>query len=624
MLKSVKASGLKPFTSELPTTTFVLDFAMTTTDANNPALALDSTGTVQADPGTASSTNPKPVARPATTSTGPLNLEQIRKLRLAQVGANTDSKNSSRSKSEGQGKGGKPRHSGEPRKPREESQEQSSSPKPESPYIAVTASTSGQVAEIQTSEAGSTTVADSGAPQAPSPSAYVDVESPRPPRNPKKKFRSSAEEDDSYTASAPVALPKVERPNIRKPLSNDLEMELESALVDADLNGLMIGAANLQVGVELEQGSRRSAKIIKIHQENVFLSLGGPDEGIVPLLQFTDMPQEGATVECLIRGFNAEDGLYELALPGEATSIEDWEDVQEGLVVEVVVESANTGGLECKVGGIRGFIPMRQISEFRVEETASYIGQRLLCVVMEANQRRGNLVLSHRAVLERDRAAQKVEKLASLNVGDVCEGTVRKVADFGAFVDIGGLDGLIHVSQLSWDRIKHPSEVVKEGDQIQVRIEKIDPASGKIGLSYRAVQDHPWADVETLFPVGATVKGVVSRIAAFGAFVKIATGVEGLVHVSELAHRRIATVNSVVQEGQEVEAKVLSVDREAQRMSLSLKAIQEKPVTETSKSSSKQEEVDEPQRAPVIARKAGPLKGGTTSISAGEQFGLKW
>jgi small subunit ribosomal protein S1 len=130
--------------------------------------------------------------------------------------------------------------------------------------------------------------------------------------------------------------------------------------------------------------------------------------------------------------------------------------------------------------------------------------------------------------------------------------------------------------------------------------------------------------VETLFPVGATVKGVVSRIAAFGAFVKIATGVEGLVHVSELAHRRIATVDSVVKEGQEVEAKVLAVDREAQRMSLSLKAIQEKPVTETSKSSPKQEEVDEPQRAPVIARRAGPLKGGTTSISAGEQFGLKW
>ncbi len=597
---------------------------MTTTDANNPALALDSTGTVQADPGTASSTNQKPVARPAATGTGPLNLEQIRKLRLAQVGANTDAKNSSRSKFEGQGKGGTPRHSGEPRKPREDSQEQSSSPKPEAPYTAIAASTSGEVAEIQTSEAGSTTAADSVAPQAPIESAYVDAESPRPPRNPKKKFRSSAEEDDSYTASAPVTLPKVERPNIRKPLSNDLEMELESALVDADLNGLMIGAANLQVGVELEQGSRRSAKIIKIHQENVFLSLGGPDEGIVPLLQFTDMPQEGATVECLIRGFNTEDGLYELALPGEATSIEDWEDVQEGLIVEVVVESANTGGLECKVGGIRGFIPMRQISEYRVEETASYIGQRLLCVVMEANQRRGNLVLSHRAVLERDRAAQKVEKLASLNVGDVCEGTVRKVADFGAFVDIGGLDGLIHVSQLSWDRIKHPSEVVKEGDQIQVRIEKIDPASGKIGLSYRAVQDHPWADVETLFPVGATVKGVVSRIAAFGAFVKIATGVEGLIHVSELAHRRIAAVNSVVQEGQEVEAKVLSVDREAQRMSLSLKAIQEKPVTKASKSNTKQEEVDEPQRAPVIARKAGPLKGGTTSISAGEQFGLKW
>jgi small subunit ribosomal protein S1 len=612
---------------------------MTTTDVNNPAstldsTTLDSTGNAQAGGETRATAASNPVVKPVATGTGPLNLEQIRKLRLAQVGANTDGKNASRSKSESQGKGGKQRYSDESRKPKGKSEGEGS---PLTPELSMHATSNAgaissdklpidsvQIASGTEASQGSTGVSDGATAASSHPTAHVGEESPRPPRNPKKKFRSSAEEDDSYTASAPIVMPKVEKPNIRRPLSSDLEMELESALIDADLNGLMIGAPSLQVGVELEQGSRRSAKIIKIHQENVFLSLGGPDEGIVPLLQFTDMPQEGASVEVLIRGFNAEDGLYELALPGEATSVEDWEDVQEGLVVEVVVESANTGGLECKVGGIRGFIPMRQISEYRVEETASYIGQRLLCVVMEANQRRGNLVLSHRAVLERDRAAQKVEKLASLNVGDVCEGTVRKVADFGAFVDIGGLDGLIHVSQLSWDRIKHPSEVVKEGDQIQVRIEKIDPASGKIGLSYRAVQDHPWADVETLFPVGTVVKGVVSRIAAFGAFVKIATGVEGLVHVSELAHRRIATVNSVVQEGQEVEAKVLSVDREAQRMSLSLKAIQEKPASENSKPSAKQEEVDEPQRAPVVARRAGPLKGGTSGISAGEQFGLKW
>jgi len=612
---------------------------MNTSDVNNTTTTIDST-----DSPLAKAVNPSapPTSKPIPSTAGPLNLDQIRKMRMAQVSANTGSKKHShqgdstrppqndRKQNLGEQKAGS-EYSNSNSRPESNRAELNRSAEQTAASPSSEASGSiGQASQVSDSIASSTsakadakaTVESVAASHA--PTAYVDTQAPRGARGPKKKFRSSAEEDDSYTTSAPVALPKVERPNIRKPLSNELEIELESALVDADLNGLMIGAPSLQVGIELEQGTRRTAKIIKIHQENVFLSLGGPDEGIVPLLQFTDMPQEGATVECLIRGFNSEDGLYELALPGEATSVEDWEDIQEGLIVEVTVESANTGGLECKVGGIRGFMPMRQISEFRVEETASYIGQRLLCVVMEANPRRGNLVVSHRAILERDRAAKKVERLANLKVGDVCDGTVRKVADFGAFVDIGGLDGLIHVSQLSWDRIKHPSEVVKEGDQIQVRVEKIDPQTGKIGLSYRAIQDHPWADVETLFPVGAIVKGIVSRIANFGAFVKIATGVEGLIHVSELAHRRIATVDSVVKEGQEVEAKVLSVDSESQRMSLSLKAIQEKPVTESSKANAKVDAEDEPQRAPVIARRAGPLKGGTTSNSVGEQFGLKW
>ncbi len=365
-------------------------------------------------------------------------------------------------------------------------------------------------------------------------------------------------------------------------MSADLESELESALADADLNGLLTGDATTPGSRNLEEGSRQSCRVIKIHQDNVFVSLGGPDEGVIPLLQFTDMPKVDDLIEGIIRGFNREDGLYELAIPGEATNVEDWSDIQEGLIVEAVVESSNTGGLECKVGNIRGFIPMRQISEFRIEEVASYIGQRLLCVVLEANPRRGNLVLSHRAVMERERQEKRAERLASLEVGQPAEGIVRKVMDFGAFVDIGGLDGLIHISQLSWDKIKHPSEVVQEGDKIQVRIEKIDPATGKIGLSYRSLQENPWDTVEAQFAPGTVVKGTVSRIANFGAFVKIATGVEGLIHVSELAHRRIASVASVVQEGQEVEVKVLSVDRESQRISLSLKANIAKPEPEAS------------------------------------------
>jgi small subunit ribosomal protein S1 len=436
-----------------------------------------------------------------------------------------------------------------------------------------------------------------------------------------KKNRSA--DDDSYTASAAVVAPKVSVPNLRV-RSDDLEAELSDALADTDLSGLMIGSADLAVGRSIEDGSRHQGRVIKIHQDSVFVSLGGPDEGVVPLLQFTDMPQVDQIVDVLVRNFNREDGLYELAIPGEANNVDDWSDIQEGLVVEAVVESSNTGGLECKVGNIRGFIPMRQISEFRVEDVSGYIGQRLLCVVMEANPRRGNLVLSHRAVLERERREKKAERLASLEVGQPVEGTVVKIMDFGAFVDIGGLQGLLHISQLSYERVKHPSEILKDGDKIQVRIEKIDPETGKIGLSYRSLQEHPWSKIETQFPMGAVVKGTVSRIANFGAFVKLATGVEGLIHVSELSHKRVTNIGSIVQEGQEVEAKILSVDQENQRIGLSLKATQAKPESVTGEKQTSEDAV-EPPRKPVVGRRQEPLKGGSgTTSSGGEKFGLKW
>jgi small subunit ribosomal protein S1 len=323
----------------------------------------------------------------------------------------------------------------------------------------------------------------------------------------------------------------------------------------------------------------------------------------------------------VIRSFNADEGLYELGLPGEAITANDWADLEEGAIVEAKIESANTGGVECKVGNIRGFIPISQLSEYRIESAADYLGQKLLCMVTEANPRRGNLVLSHRSVLERDKQQKRQERLAGLEVGELCEGTVRKVMDFGAFVDIGGLDGLIHITQLSWEKIKHPSEVVKEGDKVQVRIEKFDPKTGKISLSYRSLQDDPWSDVESRFPAGASVKGTVSRLAEFGAFVKLATGIEGLIHISELAHRRVSSV-SQLSEGQEVEVKVLTVDRSAQRIGLSLKATQAKPVGEKSKTD-EEPETEVVKRESAVKKYQGPLRGGTGSGNGGDLFGLK-
>ena len=451
--------------------------------------------------------------------------------------------------------------------------------------------------------------------------ASIVGEAPRAEAAPEKiDAEASAPRYRSNKDSAPV-MTKVPVPSVRVRPSDE-QSSLDADFEGADLDGLMIGDRMLRVGRLLEDGSRHHGKVIKVHNANVFISLGGPDEGVVPILQFDAPPTEGQQVDCLIRSFNLEEGLYDLAIPGETVAVNDWDDLHEGSAVEAKIESANTGGVECKVGNVRGFIPISQLSEFRVESAADYIGQKLICIITEVNQRRGNLVLSHRAVLEREKAEKRKERLASLEVGQACEGTVRKVMDFGAFVDIGGLDGMIHISQLSWDKIKHPSEVVKEGDKIQVRVEKIDAETGKIGLSYRSLQDNPWSDVDARFPIGTLVRGTVTRLANFGAFVRLATGIEGLIHISELAHRRVANVANVIKEGDEVEVKILTVEQDNQRIGLSLRATQAKPESANS-AKEKLEQEDEPKREPAVRKFQGTLKGGTGNNNGGEIFGLK-
>lgn len=430
---------------------------------------------------------------------------------------------------------------------------------------------------------------------------------------------SAGESGVIHTPEKDFRAPKIAVPSRRQPLPDELEKELSAALGGSDLDRMLVGDEMLQVGHQLSEGQRLQGKVMKAHGEHVFVSLGGPNEGVLPALQFEELPAEGTQLDVVVRGYLADEGLYELTIPGVAVDVTDWSDLKEGEVVEALVTGANTGGLECKVGAVRGFIPASQVAEYRVEDLAEMVDQKVLCVISEANQRRGNLVLSRRAVLERERKEKREERLASLSVGDSVEGVVRKILDFGAFIDIGGLDGLLHVSQLSWERVNHPKEILEEGQKVQVRIEKIDEQTGKIGLSYRSLQDHPWTDIETRFPVGAVVPGSVTRIAEFGAFVRVATGVEGLVHVSELAHHRVQRVGNVVQEGQEVQVKVLSTDPENQRMSLSIKGAQAAPEAQPEST-----EEDTPPPQPVLPKHRGPLKGGTGGGSGGEQFGLRW
>jgi predicted RNA-binding protein with RPS1 domain len=415
---------------------------------------------------------------------------------------------------------------------------------------------------------------------------------------------------------------KIAVPNRRQGLDDDLMAEFEAQIGGEELDSLLGQAASMATRREpIPDGTRISCVVLKIQGDIVFVSLGGPDEATVPLLQFETEPQVGANVEVIVRGFNSAEGLYACSLPHGAIDVSDWEDLQEGSVVEATVTATNTGGLEAKVGGVQGFIPISQISEYRVEDTSEYVGRKLLCVVTEANPRRSNLVLSHRAVLDRERETKRKEQLEKIEAGDLLEGTVRSVKDFGAFVDLGGLDGMIHVSKLSWERIKHPSEVLEVGQKIKVRIDKVDKATGKISLTYRDLLVNPWDTAEAQFAPGSVHKGAVTKIAVFGCFVKLGAGVEGLVHISELATHRVSNVESFVKEGQEVEVKVLSFNRDDQKISLSIKQ-----VNHNAAESAKEVEEDDTPRPEVAIKPqhGGPLRGGNNQDAGGERFGLRW
>ena len=430
---------------------------------------------------------------------------------------------------------------------------------------------------------------------------------------------TAVSDSDESAVDAVSSDPSFPPPRLQR-LSEDLQREVDEALAGVSVDELLgEGAIPSDDTTEIKVDSRYNATVVRVDREYIFFSLPGHSEGVAAIKYFEELPEVGAQLEVNVTGFKQDERMYELSIPGAAIAVDDWSDIDEGIVIEATITGHNTGGLECLVGGIRGFIPISQIALYRVEDCSEFVDQKLRCVVTEANPTRGNLVLSHRALLEREREAAREELLAKLAVGQEHEGVVRKIMDFGAFVDIGGVDGLIHISKLSWDRVKHPSEVLTEGEKIKIKIDSIDPETGKLGFSYRDLLHQPWDDAEAKYPVGAIISGTVSKIMPFGAFVRIAAGVEGLVHISELAHHRVTRVDNIVREEQEVSVKVLSVDQAEQKMSLSIKAAQAAPVT-PSEASADEEETP----PPPLPKSDKPLKGGLNKPTGGEEIGLNW
>ncbi|MFW5652742.1 MAG: 30S ribosomal protein S1 [Planctomycetota bacterium] len=333
-----------------------------------------------------------------------------------------------------------------------------------------------------------------------------------------------------------------------------------------------------------EPGERIRAKVLTVGRDDIFVDLGPRFQGVISREHYPEegeikAPAEGEEVDLRVIRYDRSEGLFYLA-PVHAAQKAEWETLEIGQVVEARCTGTNKGGLVMEVAGHRAFMPAGQIDRFRVENLDECVNQQYVCEVIEFNRKTANIVLSRREVQERERREAKDRIWKELEVGQDVEGIVRKIMPFGAFVDLGGVDGLIHISDLAYERVNKADEVVKEGEKVTVRVLKLDPDNERIGLGLKQRQADPFESVNNTVNEGDVVSGKVTRITTFGAFVELQPGVEGLVHISQLAHERVNRVSQVVSEGEIVQVKVLEVDPESRRIGLSIKALKEQQAEE--------------------------------------------
>ena len=407
-------------------------------------------------------------------------------------------------------------------------------------------------------------------------------------------------------------------PTIDSVVTPELQKEIDQAIDDSQIEQLL-NSPDAIANDALTEGERLEGRVHSVSDEHVLVDLARPHQGILPIKQLKSTPTAGESIAVIVRNFNPTEGIYDLAIPGAVSDVESWQDLAENMVVDVLVTGHNKGGLEVTTNGLRGFIPASQVALFRINNFDEFVGNKFSCIVTKVEPERKNLILSRRAVLEREREANKEKILAGLEAGQIREGTVIRLQPFGAFVDIGGIDGLVHVSKMSWARINDPSEILTEGQAIKVKIERVNQETGKISLSYRDTFENPWDTADTRYPARSRVKGTVTRLTDFGAFIRLEAGIEGLLHVSEIAHRRVQRPRDILNQDQQLEVQVLAIDSQAQRISLSLKALE---VRENDANEESQTSISRSAAEKRSVRK--DLKGGTDQKSGGEQFGLKW
>ena len=333
------------------------------------------------------------------------------------------------------------------------------------------------------------------------------------------------------------------------------------------------------------EGEVLTGTVLKITGTDVVVDIGYKSEGLIPINQFQDASGKahvsvGDRIDVFIE--NTEDYHGHIVLSKEkAEKVKVWEDVEkaynDGTVVTGRVIERIKGGLSVDIG-VRAFLPGSQVDVRPLKNLDSLRGEEIQCLVIKLNRKRGNIVLSRKLVLEERLTQQKAATLASLEEGTVVQGVVKNITDYGVFVDLGGIDGLLHVTDISWGRVNHPSEMFNVGDEMTVKVLKFDRAKERVSLGYKQLTPDPWTLVHERYPIEAKVRGKVVNITDYGAFVELEIGVEGLIHVSEMSwSKRVKHPSKVLQVGQEVEAVVLDLDGENRRISLGLKQVEPDP-----------------------------------------------
>ncbi|CQR56897.1 30S ribosomal protein S1 [Paenibacillus riograndensis] len=339
--------------------------------------------------------------------------------------------------------------------------------------------------------------------------------------------------------------------------------------------------------ISLKKGDTVKGTIVKIEDNQAYVSIGYKYDGVIPIRELSSVQLDNAAaavevgqeVECKVVSIN--DNKESLVLSKRAVDSEkSWEDLEKYFAsqeaFEVTVADVVKGGLVADVGA-RGFIPASMVERHFVEDFSDYKGRTLRVKVKELDRENSKVILSAKEVLEEEFEANKQKIMSELSEGQIIEGTVQRLTQFGAFVDVGGVDGLVHVSEIAWNHVEKPSDVVSEGEKVKVKVLKVDPEKGKISLSIKAAAPGPWDSAAGKINIGDVVTGEVKRLVNFGAFVELLPGVEGLVHISQISHKHIGTPHEVLKEGQEVQVKVLDFNPSEKRVSLSIKETEEAP-----------------------------------------------